>query len=61
MTDVVEFDVQPEDLKAFWYACLARKDISPFRINKLQTVRQRLSHTPLISASSSIGFLFSAL
>lgn len=47
MTDVVEFDVQPEDLRAFWYACLARNRIA----------RREKRFTRIVSVLSAIGLL----
>jgi YcxB-like protein len=47
MTEVVEFDVQPEDLRAFWYACLARTRV----------VRREKRFTRLVSVLSAIGLV----
>jgi hypothetical protein len=47
MNDVVEFDVQPEDLRAFSHACLARNRVA----------RREKRFTRIVSALSAIGLV----
>ena len=47
MSDVVEFDLQPADLKAFWRACHARNRVA----------RREMRFTRIVSALSAVGLV----